>query len=665
MKLVVQILLIVFNITSLSTLAQNKVSLKSPDGKITFSFVLDKKYPSYAVDYKGKQLIKQSELSLDFKEGGRFAADLVLLKPLRSKVEEDYVLPVGKASKIHSRYNQLILPLREKSKTGRQINLVVRLFDDGLAFRYEFSKQQNWSAYSLLEERSTFNLIGNPKVNTLLFGQDYNSSHEGLYHKTTLDKVPENNLMDLPALFEYPGQVFVAITEASLRNYSGMYLVKKQGMLSSQLTPLPSDKEVMVKATLPHHTPWRVIMIGDRAGSFLESNLLTNLNEPTKFKDVSWLKPGKTSFHWWNGDVVPDSTFAPGVNFETNKYYIDFCARNNIEYHSVIGYGGFPWYPANGPSYAEQGTYSDVTKTVASLDMQRICDYAKSKGVAIHVWINWKALYPQLEAAFTQFEKWGIKGMMVDFLDRSDQEMVKIQEEILERAAAHHLFIQFHGAFKPTGLNRTFPNEFTREGTYNYEQNKWLPKAVSPDHDLDIAFVRMIAGASDYHLGGFRAVTPEKFKPKYIRPNMVGTRSHMLAMYVVLESYLNMVADYPQAYEGEPGFEFLQKVPTVWDETKVLGAEMDKYLSIARKHNEEWYFGAINSSTAREIKIPLDFLDKSSYTAEIFMDANDAEEQPNHLIKTKKEVINGTVLTVKLAAGGGCAIRLYKNDKGK
>jgi alpha-glucosidase len=665
MKLVVQILLIVFNITSLSTLAQNKVSLKSPDGKITFSFVLDKKYFSYAVDYKGKQLIKQSELSLDFKEGGRFAADLVLLKPLRSKVEEDYVLPVGKASKIHSRYNQLILPLREKSKTGRQINLVVRLFDDGLAFRYEFPKQQNWSAYSLLEERTTFHLIGNPKANTLLFGQDYNSSHEGLYHKTSLDKLPENNLMDLPALFEYPGQVFVAITEASLRNYSGMYLVKKQGMLSSQLTPLPSDKEVMVKATLPHHTPWRVIMIGDRAGSFLESNLLTNLNEPTKFKDVSWLKPGKTSFHWWNGDVVPDSTFAPGVNFETNKYYIDFCARNSIEYHSVIGYGGFPWYPANGPSYAEQGTYSDVTKTVASLDMQRICDYAKSKGVAIHVWINWKALYPQLEAAFTQFEKWGIKGMMVDFLDRSDQEMVNIQEEILERAAAHHLFIQFHGAFKPTGLNRTFPNEFTREGTYNYEQNKWLPKAVSPDHDLDIAFVRMIAGASDYHLGGFRAVTPEKFKPKYIRPNMVGTRSHMLAMYVVLESYLNMVADYPQAYEGEPGFEFLQKVPTVWDEAKVLGAEMDKYLSIARKHKEEWYIGAINSSTAREIKIPLDFLDKATYTAEIFMDANDAEEQPNHLIKINKEVINGTVLTVKLAAGGGCAIRLYKNDKGK
>ncbi|RYF95700.1 MAG: hypothetical protein EOO00_04320, partial [Chitinophagaceae bacterium] len=426
------------------------------------------------VDYKGKSLIENSELSLDFKEGGLFAADLALLKTKVKKVEEKYELPIGKARSITSRYNEVILPLKEKKAVGRQINIVVRVFDDGLAFRYEFPKQENWSAYALTAENSSFNLTGNPKVRTLLFNKDYNNNHEALYSKVLMDQLPENDLMDLPTQFEYPGQVYVAITEASLRNYSGMYLIKTNGKLKSQLTPLPSQKDVMVKAILPHHTPWRVVMISDRAGSFLASNILTNLNEPSKITDVSWLKPGKTSFHWWNGDVIPDSTFAPGVNFETNKYYIDFCARNQIEYHSVIGYGGFAWYPNDWPSYAEPGTYSDVTKTVASLNMQQICDYAKSKGVAIHVWINWKALYPQLEAAFTQFEKWGIKGMMVDFLDRSDQEMVNIQEEILERAAAHHLFIQFHGAFKPTGLNRTYPNEFTREGTFNYEQNKWF-----------------------------------------------------------------------------------------------------------------------------------------------------------------------------------------------
>lgn len=662
MRVVSQILVIVLTCSSLSLVAQKKAYLKSPDGRIVFSFLLKKEGPSYTVAYKGKILITDSELAMDFKDGGRFAANLSLLKTTSISKEEQYELPIGRARNITSRFNQLTLPLKEQSSLGRQINIVVRLFNDGLAFRYEFPKQDNWADYVLKEERSSFHLVGNPKVRTLLFGRDYKSSHEGLYQKMTLDRLPDNNLMDLPALFEYPEKVYVAITEASLRNYSGMYLVKENGILRSQLTPLPGEKDITVKAVLPHHTPWRVVMISDRPGTFLESNILTNLNEPTKLKDLSWLKPGKTSFHWWNGDVVPDSTFAPGVNFETNKYYIDFCARNNIEYHSVIGYGGFAWYPNNWASYADQGTYSDVTKTVASLDMQRICDYAKSKGVAIHVWINWKALYPQLEAAFTQFEKWGIKGMMVDFLDRSDQEMVNIQEEILERAAAHHLFIQFHGAFKPTGLNRTYPNEFTREGTFNYEQNKWLVNPITPDHDLDIAFTRMIAGASDYHLGGFRAVKPSDFKPKYIRPTMVGTRTHMLAMYVVLESYLNMVADYPQAYEGEPGFDFIQKVPTVWEETKVINAELDGFLTIARKHKNEWYVGTINSSSGRSIDIPLNFLEKGEYRAEIYMDAEDSAEQPNHLVKLEKMIKKGELLTVKLAPGGGCAIRIFKSD---
>lgn len=662
MKHVIRIFLIVITCSSFSAIAQKKVILKSPDGKIVFSFLLNKDRPSYEVYYKGKSLIENSELSLEFKDGGLFAADLSLLKTKVTKVEEKYELPIGKAKNITSRYNEVILPLKEQKVGGRQINIVVRVFDDGLAFRYEFLKQENWSAYALTAENSSFNLTGNPKVRTLLFNKDYNNNHEALYSKVLMDQLPENNLMDLPTQFEYPGQVYVAITEASLRNYSGMYLIKTNGKLKSQLTPLPSQKDVMVKAILPHHTPWRVVMISDRAGSFLASNILTNLNEPSKITDVSWLKPGKTSFHWWNGDVIPDSTFAPGVNFETNKYYIDFCARNHIEYHSVIGYGGFAWYPNDWPSYAEPGTYSDVTKTVASLNMQQICDYAKSKGVAIHVWINWKALYPQLEAAFTQFEKWGIKGMMVDFLDRSDQEMVNIQEEILQRAAAHHLFIQFHGAFKPTGLNRTYPNEFTKEGTFNYEQNKWLVKPISPDHDLDIAFTRMIAGATDYHLGGFRAVKPGDFKPKYIRPTMIGTRSHMLAMYVVLESYLNMVADYPEAYEGQPGFDFLQKVPTVWDETKVLNAELDGYLTIVRKHQQEWYLGTINNSVARELQIPLDFLGKGNYQAEIYMDASDSSEQPNHLTKSEKAVKKGEVLTLKLSPGGGCAVRFFKKD---
>ncbi len=641
------------------TFAQKVIRLKSPDGNISFSFKITAKQPLYQVSYKGKILLNDSPLGFTFKESGEFGKNLKSPKPLFSQVDEHYDLVVGKTKTVHNQYQQVIVPLVENKEKGRTINLVVRAFNDGLAFRYEFPKQNNWDNYTLTAENSQFNIAQNPRITALLF-KNTSNSHEGLYQKMNLNDFNSKELMDMPALFQFSDQTFMAITEANLRNYAGMYLVKDGVGLKSQLSALPGQQEIKVKAILPHQTPWRVLLISNRIGALIESNMLTSLNEPSKIKDVSWLKPGKTSFHWWNGDVVPDTSFVPGVNFETNKYYIDFCARNHIEYHSVIGYGGFAWYPNDWPNYGHQGTYADVTKTIASLDMQKICDYAKSKGVAIHVWVNWKALYPQLEAAFTQFEKWGVKGMMVDFLDRDDQEMVNIQEEILQKAANHHLFIQFHGAYKPTGLSRTYPNEFTREGTWNYEQNKWRKTGITPEHDLDIAFTRLLAGASDYHLGGFRAVKPENFKTHYIKPLMVNTRTHMLAMYVVLESYLNMVADYPEAYEGEAGFDFLQNVPTTWDETKVLNAEVGGFLTVARRKGNDWYIGTINNSQEKTLKISLDFLPPGNYKAELYNDGPETARNPNALIKTTKNVSKTDVVTINLASGGGQAMRLVK-----
>ncbi|MEJ5996361.1 glycoside hydrolase family 97 protein [Pedobacter sp. Du54] len=659
MKSISRIFVFICLSATFPTWAQKVITLKSPDGKILFSFKLTPKMPLYQVSYEGTALINYSELGFNFKESGVFGANLKQPKAVFSQADENYDLVVGKTKTVHYQYKQVIIPLIEKKENGKTINLVVRAFNDGLAFRYEFPKQSNWDSYILTEEKSHFNLSQNPKITSLLF-KNTNNSHEGLYNKTTLNDFVSKELMDMPALFEYPNKVFMAITEANLRNYAGMYLVKSGLGLKSELSPLPGQQEIKVKAILPHQTPWRVLLISNRVGALIESNILTSLNDPSRIKDTSWLKPGKTSFHWWNGDVVPDTSFVPGANFETNKYYIDFCAKNNIEYHSVIGYGGFAWYPNDWPNYGHQGTYSDVTKTIASLDMKKICDYAKSKGVAIHVWVNWKALYPQLEAAFTQFEKWGIKGMMVDFLDRDDQEMVNIQEEILQKAANHHLFIQFHGAYKPTGLSRTYPNEFTREGTWNYEQNKWRKTGITPEHDLDIAFTRLLAGATDYHLGGFRAVKPEEFKTHYIRPLMVNTRTHMLAMYVVLESYLTMVADYPEAYEGQPGFDFIQNVPTSWDETKVLNAEVGGFLTVARRKGNDWYIGTINNSIARNLKISLAFLPAGNYKAELYSDGFQTTQDPNALVKTLKTVSKADVITIDLEKGGGQVMRLVK-----
>ncbi|HZJ21636.1 MAG TPA: glycoside hydrolase family 97 protein, partial [Pricia sp.] len=600
-----------------------------------------------------------SELSLSFKDTGNFGEGLTMQRPSFQKVDENYELIIGKASKIRNHYNEMTVPLVEPNGAKRKVNLVVRLFNDGIGFRHEFPKQKQWQSYVMTNENSSFNLVQNPTVYTL-FRENYNTSHEGLYSILPYDQITNDTLMDMPALFEFPDMTYMAITEANLRDYAGMYLKKHEGVLISQLSPLQGQEEIKVKAELPHRTPWRVLLIGNKIGTLIESNIITNLNEPSPIADISWIKPGKTTFHWWNGDILPDSTIVPGVNFETNKYYIDFAARNHIDYHAVIGYGGFAWYTSDAAGYGVVGPNTDVTQPVASLDMQKVCDYAKEKGVDINVWVNWKAIYPDLEKNFAQFEKWGVKGMMVDFMDRDDQEMVNIQEEILRKAAEHHLYIQFHGSFKPTGLQRTYPNEFTREGTHNYEQNKWSEKPISPEHDLNIVFTRMLAGASDYHLGGFRAVPENEFKRQYTRPLMGGTRCHMLAMYVVLESYLNMVADYPDAYIGEHGFDFLKNVPTVWDETIVPNAEVGKFVTIARRDGEDWYMGSLNNSEPRTIEIPLNFLSEGSYKALIYSDAPDVLENPNHLVKTTRIVTKKDTMKVELAGGGGQAIQFVK-----
>ncbi len=552
----------------------------------------------------------------------------------------------------------IIIPVEETVSPLRKMNLVVRVFDDGLAFRYELQKQKNQTNFILLDENTTFKLSGDPMVHALLL-PNYKSSHEGTYSILPLSKIKEDTLMDMPSLFEFPGKIYLGITEAALLDYAGMYLSKHDGVLISKLSPLPNQTDIKVKATLPHNSPWRVMLISNRIGSLIESNIIITLNEPCKIKDVSWIKPGKTTFPWWNGNVVPDTLNAPGNNFVTNQYYIDFCARNHIEYHSVVEYGLHQWYTDDGVGF-QPGPHSDVTKPVPGLDMKEICDYAKTKGVGVRVWVHFYALYPRLDTAFTVFEKWGLEGMMVDFMDRDDQEMVNMQTEILQKAAAHHLHIQFHGAYKPTGLSRTYPNEFTREGTRNYEVDKWDDHGLSPDHDINMPFTRGLAGSTDYHLGGFRAVPQGKYKAQYTRPLVLGTRCHMLAMYVVLENYLQMVCDYPAAYEGQAGFEFIKEIPTIWDETKVIDAKVDKYVLIARKKNNDWYVGAINNHEARQLNISFNFLDEGKYEAEIYSDANDTNENPNHLIMQKRIVTKDENLSIQLAAGGGVVMRLRK-----
>ena len=529
----IYLVLAFFILCAHSLYANKSVRLSSPNGKIKFSLVLDKNSPVYSVAFNKQTLIQDSPLTLTF-DNGAFGENVKINKPVFSTKEETYELIVGKAKHIHSLSKEVIIPLEETVQPFRKINLVVRAFDDGIAFRYEFPKQKGWDSYIMYDEGTTFNLQGNPNVTTL-FLPNYQSSHEGKYTVTDYADMDNKRLMDMPALFSFPNHVYMAITEAAVRDYAGMYLWKENGTLLGKLSPKLGQERIKVEASLPHQSPWRVLMISDQIGSLIASNILTNLNEPCKIEDTSWIKPGKTTFTWWNGNVVPDTTFLGGNNFPTNKYYIDFVARNGLDYHSIYGNAEQAWYDEDGAGFGSPGPKADILKVVPSLNMQEICDYAKSQGVRIHLWTNWKPLYAKIDEAFAQFEKWGIAGMMIDFMDRDDQEMIRIQEEFLAKAAKHHLFVQFHGACKPSGLNRTYPNEFTREGTLNYEHCKW-DKDTDADHDIHMPFTRLLAGATDYHLGGFRSLPRDKFKNQERNPYVMSTRCHMLAMYVVIDS---------------------------------------------------------------------------------------------------------------------------------
>ncbi len=641
----------------LQAAAKKNYTVVSPNGNIVYTIETKASSLIYKVSFKGKIIIDNSPLSLKFKEGG-FTNNLKIISVSLSEATETYSLIVGKAKNINDHYRQLIITVQQTISPFLKLDIIIRAFNDGLAFRYQLPQWQNQYSFTLLQENTSFNITGNPLVRTLLF-DNFTSSHEGVYKKIPVADLPTKQMLDLPALFEFNSEIYMAISEAALVDYAGMYLSKSTNSnLTSKLSPWPTDTTIKVKSSLPHKSPWRVLLISDKIGDLIESNIITSLNEPCKIENTNWIKPGKTTFPWWNGNVVPDTINAPGNNFVTNQYYIDFCARNNIQYHSVVEYGLHQWYVDDGIGF-QPGPNADVTKPVPGLDMKEVCDYANSKGVNVRVWVHWAALYPKLDTAFALFEKWGLSGMMVDFMDRDDQQMVNMQNEILQKAAKHHLHIQFHGAYKPTGLHRTWPNEFTRESTLNYEANKWAGY-ITPDMDIDIPFTRGLAGSTDYHLGGFRAVPASQIKPNYTKPLMLGTRCHMLAMYVVLENYLQMVCDYPEAYEGQPGFEFIKEIPTVWDETKVLDAKPGEYIIIARKKNGNWYIGAITNSKARNVEISFSFLKDENFSGTIFVDAADVNVNPNHLIKQEMPFNKNSKLELKLPAGGGTVIELIK-----
>ena len=637
------------------------MGVESPDGRLRLDFRFDQNgEPSFQLAYRNIH-VASGNLGLVFAGSGSLGKNLAVTGTRRAQRDETYSIPVGKSSSARDQHQELIISLKEQDRPGRKIEIAFRAFNDGVAFRYQIPKQEPFAEFVLTDEMTRFTFPGDPQARVLPLNS-YTTPYEKYYETSRMSAIGSKTLIGLPLLLERSSpnakSVWIAVTEANLTDYAGMYLSRVEGQpgtLVSKLSPLPVRNDgAKVLGQAPHVSPWRVLMIADDPGRMIESHLVFHLSDPPAIKDTTWIKPGKTTFPWWNHYVLEGVDFEPGVNTATMKHYIDFCAEEGIPYHSLDGldiawYGG-PIHP-NGPT--------DVTTAAPSIDLPEVLRHAKAKGVRLRLWMHWKALKPQIDEAFATYEQWGIEGVMVDFMDRDDQEMVRFYHEMAEKAAKHHLTLTFHGAYKPTGMERTWPNVLSYEAVLNQEYNKWQPpgvKGTPPEHNLEVAFIRMLAGPLDYHQGGMRNVLPENYRFRDIAPPVQGTRGHQLAMYVIYQNHLPMLADFPSAYRDQPGWKFLVDVPANWDETRVLQAEMGKCLVIARRRGDAWYLGGMTAGESRRLNLPLDFLAGGTFQAELYLD--NPAEGPTALAIRRQTVRKSDTLPVTIPSAGGFAARV-------
>jgi alpha-glucosidase len=609
--------------------------------------------PRYAISRKGEVVIAPSTLRLHLVNDPDFASFEVVNTRTRS-VDESYELIAAKTAKARDHFNELTVSLVERNSSARRLDLVFRAYDDGAAFRYLIPEQQAFPELKLRGEDTQFVFPADYACYGLNIGR-VDSSHEGEYDSLRAHRIREFNILTLPlTCTTTSGANAFAITEADLRDWAGMYL---SGFGSGELgvdVRLPrrvDDTSASVRRSMTPEgiqSPWRVVMLGDHPGKLIESNLITNLNPPSKIADTSWIKPGKTAWDWWSGPYLPPPAKG-GTDMPTIKRYIDFAAASGFPY-MLIDEG---WCLNSGVGGSAPDD-ADVTRTKADIDMPQLVKYARDRKVDLLLWVQWKLLDRQLDAALAQYEKWGIKGIKVDFMDRNDQQMVDYYHRVMAKAADHKLMVNMHGAYTPTGLIRTYPNYVTQEGVLGAEYNKWS-KRVTATHNVTLAYTRNLLGPMDYTPGGFRNTTPAEFKITNSPPMVQTTRGQALAMFVVYDSPLQMVADSPDIYEKADGFEFLKAVPTMWDETRFIAGEIAEYVVVARRKGNEWYIGAMNNEKPRTIEVPLKFLGDGRFTLTSWEDG----ATPTTLNKKDKQKIGASnALKLTLAASGGAVARV-------
>jgi alpha-glucosidase len=604
----------------------------------------------YELSFKGKPLIEASALRLDLKGYAPLGSNVRIVNATATTTDETYRLVAGKASSVRNHFNALRLEVEEPAAPTRKLVIEARAYDDAVAFRYLVPEQPSLKEFRLAKEGTEFRISKDPFIYAL-FLPNFRSMYESEFIKLSASSlsnqggVESHVLVGLPLLMEVPGVAWMAITEANLRDYTSMYLTNPSGgwtshKFESLLAPRLDDPETAVVGALPHHSAWRVLLVGTEPGRLIESNVITSLNPDSAVKDTAWIRAGKASWDWWSGSLGRDGK--PAYTTENMKYYVDFAAESGFEYMLVDA----GWFP--------QG---DITKMNGRVDIPELVRYAATKKVKVWIWLGYRETAKQMEEAFPLFEKWGVAGLKIDFIERDDQDGIDWYYRVADLAARHHLMLDFHGATKPTGIERTYPNVLGYEAVAGMEQSK-AGSRDNPDHHVTLPFTRMLAGPMDYTAGAFDNVTKAEFQARMLAPMVMGTRAHQLAMYAVYEAPIQMVSDSPAAYKNQPAFDFIKAVPATWDETRVLNGVPGAYVTIARRHGKEWYLGSMTNWDARTLDLPLTFLGSGSYRAEIYADAEDAGQSPKHLSILKRTVDHSTHLKAQLASGGGYAVRL-------
>jgi alpha-glucosidase len=621
--------------------------INSPDGKIGITV-----NPGIEIiwntTYDGKELFSSSKIAMVI-AGGRVLGENEKVAKATVSQLQDIIYPVisSKRSEINDNCNILKLYFR----SGFSIQF--RAYNDGVAYRFETSLPDNITVDNEISELK----FPTGTHSWYPLETSFMSHNERTFIYSELDTIRESHLASLPALFQSEG-ANVLLTESDIEDYPGMWIHGGTSGKISAVWPhypksekLANDRDLYVTATEDYIAktrgtrlfPWRVFIISKNDGGLIESDLVYRLAPPVQIADTKWIKPGQVAWDWWNANNIFGVDFRAGINNDTYKYYIDFASKNGIEY-IILDEG---WYKLG-----------NVLDQVPGIDVPELCQYAASKNVGVILWVVWKSFHDKIDEALALYEKWGVKGVKVDFMQRDDQKMVNFYLEAIRKTAEHHLLIDFHGAYKPDGISRTWPNALTREGVKGMENNKWS-RDINPDHDVTLPFTRMVAGPMDYTPGAMINMDSTNFTPRFTRPESQGTRAHQVALYIIYESPLQMLSDSPSNYKKEQETtDFIVNIPVVWDDIKVLNAKVGDYLLLARRSGKEWFAGAITDWTSRDMDLDLSFLPVGQYSMEIFRDGINADRNATDYRHLKMNVKSGDKISIHLAPGGGWAARI-------